>query len=313
MVFRLKRGTGVAGRPGVETHQAKSGPQLNCDAPAGGTLMGGASALRYSERTMLKLTTLRPVVFLLGLALSPAAFADLALSSVSLANPGLPAVTVNLNGIFRNVLPSPFIITAASVSSSDQWFCLDPLQTIYHAGSGEPAGNGLDFASTDTADFDLWGLSAPGLSAARVQNLADLFQAYLPVAHTSMSLGAIQLAVWEIANEANANAFTLSTGYLGVTSYGGSGAASMILAANAMLASLTDQAVMNQGNAAALDFLIDGSYQRIGSSNRVLVQDLVGFTPVPEPSTYGMIGAAFLIGIVGFRRFRSTRSIRLAV
>jgi hypothetical protein len=31
----------------------------------------------------------------------------------------------------------------------------------------------------------------------------------------------------------------------------------------------------------------------------------VTFTPVPEPSTYAVMGAALLFGLVGYRRFRS--------
>lgn len=254
---------------------------------------------------MHHLSRSRLVAATLGLLLgAQVASADLALSSISLANSGLPAVTVKLNGTTRHVLPSPFLVSDPSAPPSAQWFCLDPLQTIYYAGSGEPAGNALDFASTDAADFDKWGTNAPGLTVTRIQNLADLFQAYLPVANTSLALGALQLAVWEIANEGIANSFTLAGGFLKITSYNGNGANTMIAAANTLLSSLDDAGVMNRGNPDSLDFLIDGSYQRMGGQHRTAVQDLVGFTPVPEPATYGLAGAGLLLLTLGLRRFR---------
>jgi hypothetical protein len=81
----------------------------------------------------------------------------------------------------------------------------------------------------------------------------------------------------------------------------------MITLANTMLASLDTPSVLDHGNAASLDFLIDGTYERIGTDNTVEVQDLVGFTipPIPEPSTYGMAGVTLLAAAVAWRKFRS--------
>lgn len=252
---------------------------------------------------------LRPVLVACALFCSHTALAqlDIPLSNVQLANASLPAVTVTLNGISRNGLPTPFVLSFPALPPSAQWFCLDPTQSIYYAGSGEPAGNSLHYASTNPANFDLWGSNAPGLSTARRQDLADLFNYYLPVANSSLTLGAIQLAVWEIANESNSNPYGLGGGYLNIVSYNGTGANAMITSANAMLASLDLPSVMNRGNLAALDFLIDGTYQRTGTRDMVFVQDMVGFTPVPEPSTYGLAGAALLSLGLMVRKFRSTR------
>jgi len=256
------------------------------------------------------ITSLRPIPVVFALLLGHSASAQLIsipLVDVQLANSSLPAVTIDLNGVFKNGLPTPFVINDAALKPSAQWFCMDPLQTIYYAGSGEPAGNSLTFASSNPANYDLWGANAPGLTAARVQNLADLFQAYLPQANNALTLGAIQLAVWEIANESNSNAYNLGTGFLSITSYNGTGANSMIALANSLLASLDTAAVMNRGNAASLDFLIDGTYHRTGGDSTVLVQDLVGFTPVPEPSTYGIAAAGLLVAIGARRRFNTRR------
>jgi hypothetical protein len=263
---------------------------------------------------MKLIASFRPVLVVFGLILGHSAAAQLQipLTDVQLANASLPAVTVTLNGGSRNAIPTPFVLNTAFLPPSAQWFCLDPGQTIFHSGSGEPAGNHLNYAGTNPANFDLWGAGAPGLSTARLQDLADLFQAYLPAANTSLTLGALQLAVWEIANESDANPYALGGGFLSVTSYNGTGANAMITSANALLASLNLPSIMNQGNLASIDLLIDGSYQRIGTNNVAFVQDMVGFSPVPEPSTYGLMGAGLLAVVIGWRK-RKTRRLAAPV
>src|ERR1051325_5479654 len=123
----------------------------------------------------------RPKIFSFVLALASAAVCraqlEIPLSNVTLAYPSISAVTIQLGGTTRTGLPTPFIIPAGVVPYSLLWFCMDPLQTIYYSGSGEPIGSKLKYASTNPSDFDKWTPSAPGLNAARIQDLADLFPA----------------------------------------------------------------------------------------------------------------------------------------
>jgi hypothetical protein len=78
-----------------------------------------------------------------------------------------------LNGASNNVRPTPLLVSGSSFVGDGSWFCTDPLQTIHYGGSGEPTGNGLVYASTNPVNFDKRGAAAPGLPAARIQNLAD--------------------------------------------------------------------------------------------------------------------------------------------
>jgi hypothetical protein len=216
-------------------------------------------------------------------------------SGVNLAYPGISGVTVQLGGSSRSGLPTPFTIQGA-IPSGVLWFCMDPLQTIYYSGSGLPAGSTLNYASSNPSDFDKWTPAAPGLSLARRQNLADLFTAFAPVQGNPSLGGALQIAIWEIVNEFDANPFSLTAGQMRVT-----GNASLLLSAQNMLDSLDDVGVANHGNIAGLNFLIDGSY------HSTLVQDLVSYTPVPEPATYGIGAALLLMGII---RRRTTQKAR---
>ncbi len=247
---------------------------------------------------------------LVGVASAPAQI-TIPLADITRAYPTLDPVVLTLNGTAKVARPTPLLITGATLALNGSWFCLDPLQTIYFTPTNEPAGNALTYAGTAPSGFNLWGAAAPGLTTGRIQKLADLFRAYAPsgIAATPLVAGALQLAIWEIANEPGGNPLSLTgAGYLGVSPYGGStGATDMIVLANSMLASLGTAAVKNLGTTASLDFLIDGTYRRIGTTDIVLVQDLVSFTPVlpiPEPGTYAGAALLSLVAIVWHRRSR---------
>ncbi|ACB77622.1 choice-of-anchor K domain-containing protein [Opitutus terrae] len=54
---------------------------------------------------------------------------------------------------------------------------------------------------------------------------------------------------------------------------------------------------------------VDPSEFPIAENGTIQKGDItVTFTPVPEPSTYAACGAALLVGLIGYRRFRATRS-----
>jgi hypothetical protein len=219
---------------------------------------------------------------------------NIPVSSVSLEFPSISAVTISPGGAAENVLPTPFVLSGL-LAQSKEWFCMDPLQRIYYNGSGLPAGSQLNYASTNPANFDLWAPGAPGLTTARIQDLADLFTAYWPTANTELIGGALQIAVWEVTNEFNGNAFNLSNGQFTATNN-----TALVNEAQLMLNSLSSAAVHNQGNIAGLHFLIDGTTSLDGTTT--FVQDLVGFTPVPESSTYGIAAVIGLCSIVALRR-----------
>ena len=224
---------------------------------------------------------------------------DVPVSSVSLEFPGASTVALHIGGTNETVIPTPFQI-AGLEGQSRAWFCMDPLQRIYYGGG--MGATVIHYASTNPTDFDIWNPSSPGLTAARVQNLADLFNAHFPpLADNALTSGALQLAVWEIANEFSGNSFDLTTGAFTATDN-----AAMITLAQSFLSSLSLPGVQGLGNVAGLSFLIDGTLNPGGD----LVQDLVGWhaTPVPEPSTYGIAGAFGLVCVAALRRRRRARA-----
>lgn len=224
---------------------------------------------------------------------------DIPVSSVSLEYPGIGAVTIRPGATVENVLPTPFLLSGLE-SRSRAWFCMDPLQRIYYNASGLPAGSQIHYASFLPSDFDLWAPGAPGLTSSRVQDLADLFYAWWPSFNNPLVGAGLQIAIWEIANEFNGNPYDLSTGQF--IAYNN---AAYVNEAQLMLNSLSLGSVHGHGNVAGLSFLIDGTTP---INNQVaFVQDLVGYNPIPEPSSYGIAGAMGLGLIVAWRRRRSRR------
>lgn len=232
------------------------------------------------------------------LLLAPFARAQLSIpvADIALAYPAAPALTIQLGATTRAILPTPFVL-AGSFDESALWICMDPLQTIFYNGSGQPAGSTALYGSEDPGLYDKWTPMAPGLNSDRLQDLADLFTAYAPTRSNLLLGTALALAVPEITNEFDQNTYNLASGQF--KAFGGNATASAIIAlANSMLASLHSPGVQGKGNVQSLRFLIDGYY------GTTPVQDLVGFVPVPEPSTYALFGVVLLAPAILLRARR---------
>jgi hypothetical protein len=257
----------------------------------------------------VNLSKIIPVSLVLVVAGSVHAQLDIQLKDVGLAYPSISAVNIQLGGTTRTGLPTPFVLDDL-VSDSLLWFCLDPLQTIYYSGSGRPPGSKLRYESEDPLAFDKWTPLAPGLSNARLQNLADLFHAFTPTATNAVAGGALQIAIWEVVNEFDGSSFSLSGGQMRASSAN----TTLILTAQGMLDSLDDFGVRNLGDTGSLAFLIDGSYST-GPGSSVLVQDLVGFgnpvfeaTAVPESGTFALGIAGLFLSLIAWKLRRRAAS-----
>lgn len=246
-----------------------------------------------------------PRCLLVALALAAASSAQAQLSipvaNVSLANPSAPALTVRLGSTSRYILPTPFTLQGSpELERSALWICMDPLQNLYYRHSGLPAAAEIQYASDDPAQYDRWNPLAPGLNSARLQNLADLFTAYTPTRANGLLASALQLVVPEITNEFTGNTFSLTTGQFRAS--GSTAAANAVInLAQGILAALDDPGVQGRGDTRSLRFLIDGTYRRQSTEP---MQDLVGFVPVPEPSTYAAGAVGLLILLVSARAAR---------
>lgn len=248
----------------------------------------------------MKASTLLAVGVGLILSLRAQAQIHLPLSDVSLAYPGVPALTIQLGGTNRAILPTPFVLEGA-FSESALWICMDPLQTIFTQSSGQPLSSELIYDGEDPGLYDKWTPLAPGLNSDRLQDLADLFNAFTPTRSNLLIGAALQLAVPEITNEFDANAYSLFTGQFKAFSGTNSTAIAIVNLAESMLASLGTSGVQGKGNVDSLRFLTDGHY------GNTAVQDLVGFVPVPEPSTYAFFGVALLTPVIWLRLRRQRR------
>lgn len=239
----------------------------------------------------------------LGSIMLPSTQAQIQIPSedITQVSPGMSDVIIKLGDTRRRVQPSPFEIDAVlPYSSASIWFCLDPVQAMVHLGNAASVGNPvLNYGSTNPSDFDLWTPDSAGLSASRQQMLADLFTQYPITSGLNTNLldyaSALQLAVWEITNELGTNPLLLSSGSLQVAAGQSNPAlsAGTISTAQSMLDWVSGPTNLGTGNLGQLRFLIDGSYA-FDSSTRS-IQDLVGWSPVPEPAHVSIAGAALLL------------------
>jgi len=231
---------------------------------------------------------------------------NIPVADIHLAYPSISSVDIELGTTTRNgVIPTPFTISYALVEDSLYWFCLDPLQTIYYAGSGLPAGSKLHYDSSNPSHFDKWTSGAPGLNATRIQDLADLFTAYAPVINNQLLAGALQVAIWEIANEFDGYGYNVGSGKMEVHANNAADNA-LITAAQNMLNSLNTAPIQNHGDINRLAYLIDGSYTA-NNCDFVKVQDLLGWTPpefappIPESGSFAAGAMAVLLPLAWWR------------
>lgn len=215
-------------------------------------------------------------------------------ADVHLAYPSVPAITIQLGSTSRAILPTPFVIDG-TFEESALWLCMDPLQTIFTSTSGKPAGSQLVYGGEDPGLYDKWTPLAPGLNSDRLHDLADLFTAYSPTTSNLLLGAALQLAVPEITNEFDSNAYSIYSGQFKAFSGSNATAVAIVSLAESMLASLGTAEVQGRGNVNSLRFLTDGTF------GNTPVQDFVGFVPVPEPSTYALFGVALLAPAVVLR------------
>ncbi|MES2695373.1 MAG: hypothetical protein V4773_17990 [Verrucomicrobiota bacterium] len=237
---------------------------------------------------------------------------EIPVANVQQVSPLMSDVFVTLGDTTRRLRPSPFdIFDVQPYSSAIMWFCLDPLQGLFHTNSAPQHLNGvLDFLGTNPADFDKWTPDAPGLTLARQQMLANLFTQYNPGNVSNNGLldyaSALQLAVWEIGNELSSNPLSLSNGALWAETGQANPALSSntIEAAQGMLNWVSANSGSSLGNISNLRFLIDGSYNH-PSEGLQASSDLAGWiSPVPEPAHFTAAGVVALLLVVGVQRRR---------
>ncbi|MES2695379.1 MAG: hypothetical protein V4773_18020 [Verrucomicrobiota bacterium] len=257
------------------------------------------------------------IATLAGLASPLAAQINFQVSEVSVD----PAATgdtfefnLTLHGTTKTeVTAAPFQIDHQPFEGSMHWFCLAPLKPMYH--SGHLAYSDFTYTYTSTAFADFIDATAPGTNtigaaaaAVRADYLATLFTQNSPYTTNANTLAAIQLAVWEIANETSGS-FNLAGGVFSsitppVTN---AGATAILAQAQIMLNNVALAA--SSGNTSRLSYLINvsatGDDPFTAQDPDILqAQDLVGFfPPIPESSHYAIGASALMVfGILWRRR-----------
>jgi hypothetical protein len=156
-------------------------------------------------------------------------------------------------------------VANGSTTNSFQAFCIDPFQW----SSGTPS------TYTQTS-------LSPTFDAAHIANITKLFNYGYATATSNLNAAAMQLALWEVAND-NGN---LSTGLVRKTANTDAG---LVTQTNSLL---------NNYAAYAGPSLYNFTFYKSSAQ-----QDFVTVTAVPEPATYGMMLLGLgMIGTIARRR-----------
>lgn len=216
-----------------------------------------------------------------------------------------------------DVMAEPFEISQTPYNGSLYWFCLAPLKDMYYntLGGGFYNTYTLQYASTSFANFNNPASPATDIGTmvanTKADYLATLFTQNNPLTANTTTLAALQLAVWEIANDSG---FNLSTGNFTAALHvpGNTGATAIFNSAQTMLNNV--QSALSFGDRQRLAFLVDGTasgFDPFTGTTTVNAQDLVGFfPPIPESAHFAWGAAAALcLGIIVRRRSKRSAPV----
>lgn len=198
---------------------------------------------------------------------------------------------------------------AASTTVSGQYdpfraVCIDANEGVFTSGS-------VLYYVQSLSSFPTFGPYTDGptplltpIQKRRLQQLYTVAWQQVSGSADSIDSSAFQWAVWEIARENTGGAFNVATGNVKMTS--------------AIAGTSTFNAVRNRANQflswidpvntqqtalavwSPVKKLPDGSYQR------VVGQELLTLSPVPEPGLYALISSVVLVGVIYRRRRRAS-------
>lgn len=132
----------------------------------------------------------------------------------------------------------------------------------------------------------------------RVGQIEALLQHGLSGATTPASAAALQIAVWEIQNEAGPSGYSVTDGQFYATGYGGALDPQMVADATADLQAVESEAWKPDAGWVVMQFEAAGSADQ---SFAYLARKPV---PAPEPPTIALLGVGTLALLTGRRRFR---------